>query len=174
VNAGLRYKLVLSFAAVLFGFLSLGYVEVNNNDYTTFPQSPDTHVAYIDSIYQVDGKLYVTADPMEWYEGEEANKVFREREHDPEMTEVPDGYYIVNDDTALETLEIADNAKVYMQIYNRTGNIVEATTVWNEPIDVAKFVSLFSVDSDMYVKGSPYHLTVENNQIVKITQQYVP
>jgi hypothetical protein len=170
----MRNKLVLSFTAVLLGFLSLGYVEANNNDYTMVSRSPETHVAYIDSIYQKDGKLYVKADPIEWYEGEEANKVFREREQDPEMTETPDGYYIVNDDTALESLEIAADAKVFMQIYNRTGNVVEATTEWNEQIDIAKFVSLFSVDSDMYVIGSPYHLTVENNQIVKITQQYVP
>lgn len=170
----MRNKLVLSFAAVLFGFLSLSNVEANHNEYTMVSRSQETHVAYIDSIYQMNGKIYVKADRMEWYEGEEANKVFREREQDPEVTEAPDGYYIVNDETVLETFEITDHAKVFMQIYNRTGNIEEATTEWNEQIDVAKFVSLFSDDSEMNMKAFPYHLTVENNQVVTITQQFIP
>ncbi len=170
----MKNKLVLSIAAVLFGYMSLGYVEANNNDYTMVPRNPETRVAYIDSIYQQNGKTYVAADFIEWYEGEEANKKFREIEQDPEMTEAPDGYYIVNDETVLQTFEVTPDAKAFMQIYNRTGNIEEADTVWNEEISVDKFVSLFSDDAEMNMKDFPYHLTIENGQIGKITQQFIP
>ncbi|MCD9025494.1 hypothetical protein [Cohnella silvisoli] len=167
-------KMLISFAAVLLGFMSLGFIHANNNDYMPVPRDSETHASYIDQIYQENGKTYIKADFIQWYEGEEANKVFREREHDPEMTEAPDGYYIVNDDTKLQTFEIAGDAKVYMQIYNRTGNIEEASTKWNEEISVAKFASLFSDESEMNMKDYPYHLTIENGIIVKITQQFIP
>jgi hypothetical protein len=167
-------KMLISFVAVLFGFMSLGFIRANNNDYMPVPRDSETHTSYIDQIYQENGQTYIKADFIEWYEGEEANKIFREREQDPEMTEAPDGYYIVNDDTQLQTLQIASDAKVYMQIYNRTGNVDEASTKWNEEISVAKFVSLLSDESEMSMKGFPYHLTIENGIIVKITQQFIP
>jgi hypothetical protein len=167
-------KMLISFTAVLFGIMSLGFINANNNDYMPVPRDSETHASYIDQIYQENGQIYVKADFIEWYEGEEANKVFREREQDPEMTEAPDGYYIVNDDTQLLTLPIARDAKVYMQIYNRTGNINEAVTQWNEEIDVAKFITLFSDDSVMNMKDYPYHLTIKNGIIVRITQQFIP
>jgi hypothetical protein len=167
-------KLLICFFAVLFGFMSLGFIRANNNDYMPVPRNSETHASYIDQIYQENGKTYIKADFIEWYEGEEANKVFREREKDPEMTEAPDGYYIVNDDKQLQTLQISNDAKVYMQIYDRTGNVNEASTKWNEVISVAKFVSLFSDESRVNLKDFPYHLTIENGKIVKITQQFIP
>lgn len=99
-------KTLVSFVAVLFGFMSLGYIKANTNDYMPVPQDSTTKVAYIDRIYQQDGKRYLNADLIEWYEGEEANEKFREREQDAEMTEAPDGYYIVNDDPQVVKLEI--------------------------------------------------------------------
>jgi hypothetical protein len=170
----MKIKLILSFAAVLFGFMTLGYVEANNYEYTKVPQNSETRAAYIDTIYQQNGKIYVTADFIDWYEGEEANKKFREIEKDPEMTEAPDGYYIVNDDTQLQTFEVAADAEVLMQFYNRTGNLDEAGTKWNEEMTVAKFISLFSDDLEMNMKDFPYHLAIQNGHIVKITQQFIP
>jgi hypothetical protein len=167
-------KLLISFAAVLIGIMSLGFINANNNDYRPVPRDSQTQASYIDQIYQADGQTYVKADFIEWYEGEAANKVFREREQDPDITEAPDGYYIVNDDKQLQTLRIASDVKIYMQIYNRNGNVVEANTNWNEEINVAQFVSLFSVNSEMNLKDYPYHLTIENGAIVKITQQFIP
>jgi hypothetical protein len=168
------HKLAISFAAVLFGFMSLGIVVANTNDYTVVPQTEETQATYIDSIQQKDGKTYITADFIEWYEGEEANVVFRERENDPEMTETPSGYYIVNDEMYLETFEIAEDAIILMQIYNRTGDVNEAETVWNEEITLAKFYEQMSDHSEMNLEIFPYHLEIHENKIVKITQQFIP
>jgi hypothetical protein len=167
-------KLIISFAAVLFGVMSLGYVVANTNDYTVVPQTSETHPAYIDSIQQIDGKTYIHADFIEWYEGEAANVIFREREKDPEMLEAPSGYYIVNDEIDLQTFEVADDALVLMQIYNRTGNVDEADIVWNEEISLAKFVAEMLDTSEMNLEAFPYHLEIHDDRIVKITQQYVP
>lgn len=167
-------KMLISFAAVLFGFMSLGFINANNNDYMPVPRDSQTHASFINQIYQANGQTYIKADFIEWYEGEEANKVFRAREHDPEVTEAPDGYYIVNDDKQLQTFPVASDAKIYMQIYNRSGNVDEANTKWNEEINVAQFVSLFKDNSEINLKDYPYHLTIKNGVIVKITQQFIP
>ncbi|KIL34708.1 hypothetical protein SD71_16675 [Cohnella kolymensis] len=167
-------KVLLSLAVVLLGLLPFSFVEANHNDYTPVTQSSETHPAYIDRIFTADGKTYIAADFIEWYEGEEADRVFREREQDPEMTEAPDGYYIVNDVSELQTFELSPDAEVFMQLYNRNGNIDEADPVWNEKIDVTKFVSLFGPNEEMNMKDFPYHLVIENNKIVKITQQFIP
>ena len=37
-------------------------------------------------------------DEIQWYEGKAANVQFRQHEQDAQMTDAPDGYYIVNDD----------------------------------------------------------------------------
>jgi hypothetical protein len=170
----MKNKLAISLAAVLFGFMSFGYVEANTNDYTVVPQTSETQAAYIDTIDQKNGKTYVTVDFIEWYEGEEANVKFREIEKDPEMTETPSGYYVVNERMDLQTFEVDEDAKVLMQIYNRTGNIVEADTLWNEEISVDKFFKEVSDTSEMNLKEFPYHLEIHEGKIVKITQQFVP
>lgn len=167
-------KVLLSLAVVLLGLLPFSFVEANYNDYTPVAQSSETHPAYIDKIYTQNGNTYIDADFIEWYEGEEANRVFREREQDPEMTEAPDGYYIVNDVSELQTFELSPDAEVIMQLYNRTGNVDEAEPVWNEKITVSKFISLFSPNEEMNMKDFPYHLVIENQKIVKITQQFIP
>lgn len=168
-------KMIASFVAVLFGFMSFGFIQANTHDYTPVPQDSGTLVAYVEQIYQENGRSFLNADFIEWYEGEEANRVFLEREQDSGMTESPTGYYIVNDDPKVQKLEIAADAKVLMQIYNRTGKIEEADIVWNEQISIEKFIALFQEDADLnMLKSFPYHLTIENDTIVQITQQYIP
>lgn len=168
-------KTLASFVAVLFGFMSIGYLAANTNDYAPVPSNPDTRVAFIGEIYdRGDGLFALDADFIEWYEGEDAARVFLEREADSGLDGPPDGYYIVNDDTEVRRLTVAPDAEVYMQIYDRTGNIVEADIVWNERIDARRFVSLFRDGASMNMRDYPYHLTIENGVVTRITQQYIP
>ncbi|MFC4307295.1 hypothetical protein [Cohnella boryungensis] len=167
-------KMLISLVAVLFGMMSFGFISANDGDYTPVPQSPDTRVAYLGQIVQENGSLMLDADFIEWYEGEAADRVFREQEQDPEMTEAPDGYYIVNPDNTIEKLPVAADAKVFMQLYNRTGDPAEADIRWNEQISLDKFRALLAEDGELDIKQFPYHLTMENGVITKIVQQYVP
>jgi hypothetical protein len=163
--------LVIAFACLL----TVGFAQATSTEYKPVEKSPDTHAAFISHIdRKEDGRYKVTADYIDWYEGEAANEKFRELENDPEMIGVPDGYYIVNDSDELRTLEIAADATILMQIYNRTGNVADADIVWNEPITLDKFISLINADEDWNMKDYPYHLTLKDGIIVKIVQQYTP
>ncbi|MNI57783.1 hypothetical protein D3C73_1128670 [compost metagenome] len=123
-----------------------------------------------------DGKLQLTADPIEWYEGAEADRIFAEREPEAaaEIGGTPDGYYIVNDSDGLSTYQVADNAAVTMQIFDHTGNIEDLDIRWNESISLQQFISEFAKKDVFDLSLSPYHLTIEDGVITSIVQQYTP
>ncbi|HEY0828079.1 MAG TPA: hypothetical protein VGE40_08290 [Bacilli bacterium] len=166
--------------AVCFVLLMIPLLPLNSNlqaiedHYQPVEKSPDTHPAFIQKIFKKGGKTFITMDYILWYEGEEANVKFREIEQDPEMTEAPDGYYIINNNRRLRTFEITDNASVLMQYYNRGGKAEDQDIVWNEPISCAKFISLFRYKDNENLIEYPYHFTVKKGKIVKVVQQFIP
>jgi len=154
--------------------LPLHAANADENRYEPVPKSEGMQTVYITDVENREGHTFITTDAIEWYEGAAADEAFREHEQDPEMTEAPDGYYIVNDAVDLHTYELAPDADIRMQYYNRTGDWTSADTLWNEKIGASKFVSLFTPDDEEIMEGFPYHINVENGQIVKIVQQFVP
>ncbi|PZE22342.1 hypothetical protein [Paenibacillus xerothermodurans] len=141
-------------------------------EYQPVPQTADTHPAYINDIFTQDGKTYVVADYIQWFEGEEADRVFAEREPDSGLPGSPNGYYIVNDNPKRRTTEVDQTAQVLMQIYNRTGNIAEADIQWNEELTLARFIQIF--EQDELLSEYPYHITMTDGKITKVVQQYIP
>ena len=135
----------------------------------------DTVTAYITMLEHAEGHLIIEADAIQWYEGEAASKVFLEREQDTgDLDGPPDGYYIINDNEELATYEVSDNVEVLMQIYDRDGTYEGMDIIWNESISLNKFQSAFENDEFMDLSQFPYHLTIEDDVVVRIVQQYVP
>lgn len=153
---------------------AFSFAPTGGRDYVPVEPTPGMETGYIDSVQLKNDRYQLSVDRIDWYEGSEAVDKFLEREGDEELDGPPDGYYIINDDDALHDLTIANNAEVFMQLYNRTGNVLEADIVWNEPITVEKFVNLLNTEDDLDIKSFPYHLTVKDGEIVRIVQQYVP
>ncbi|ALS28367.1 hypothetical protein ABEV74_15335 [Paenibacillus cisolokensis] len=167
-------KTTISLVVAVACLFTVGLALAENNEYEPVPRTADTITVFIDHIRSADGGYAVTFDQVDWYEGEEANAVFRERENDPEVTEAPDGYYIVNDDETMRTLKLDANAVVLLQLYNRTGDPTEAEIVWNEKVPAERFVELIEANDGFGMKDFPYHLTVKNGVIVKVVQQFIP
>jgi len=167
-------RALLCFLLITALMTQLSFADGDPGEYKPVTRNADTRTAFLSSVTEKNGHVYLTADDIQWYEGEEANEKFREIERDPEMTEAPDGYYIVNEIEKYDTLEVADDAVVYMQIYNRTGNVEEADVVWNERIPLGKFVEQLQDANEMDLKAFPYHLVVQDGKVVQITQQFIP
>lgn len=132
---------------------------------------------YIHSLLPAaDGKLTLTADSIEWYEGAEADRMFAEREPESaaEIGGAPDGYYIVNDSGTLTAYPVADDAAVTMQIFDHTGNIEDLDIHWNESIRLQQFAAAFATTDVFDLSWSPYHLTIEDGVVTSIVQQYTP
>ncbi|MFD1179470.1 hypothetical protein ACFQ3W_24680 [Paenibacillus puldeungensis] len=137
-------------------------------------QKPYTITVYLKHVDLGSNRGTVTADPIQWYEGKAADKIFAEREPDAGIDGPPDGYYIVNDKEEQTEYPVAKDAQVLMQIYDRTGNPEDADIKWNEPITLEKFSKVFTHTDLIDLSGFPYHLTIANGEVVKIVQQYVP
>ncbi|QUL56446.1 hypothetical protein KDC22_08080 [Paenibacillus tritici] len=131
---------------------------------------------YIHSIDTLKGQTTLTGDEIEWYEGAAADAVFAQREPESaaEIGGAPDGYYIVNDSDSLSTYTVAPDAKVTMQIYDRTGKLEELDINWNEALSLQQFIHEFALTEVFDLSQSPYHLTLKDGQIVSIVQQYTP
>jgi len=129
-----------------------------------------TITVWISSLESKDGKLVMKADPIAWYMGKDADKVFAE--HDPEgaaeIGGAPDGYYIVNDDKTMEAYEVSPQAEVQMQLYHPDA------IKWNEKISLQQFIRALDEKATFDQTGFPYHITLEDGKIVKIVQQYIP
>jgi hypothetical protein len=173
-------KKMTVFASLMIVFL-LGLVVTStsavgsDNEYKPVPQTEDTVTAMLSTIGNKNGHLYVTVDPIEWYEGAAADKKFLEREPDAEdLGGAPDGYYIVNDDETLETYEIAPDAEVLMQLYDHDGTYEGMNIQWNEPVSLNKFLAIYHNDKLLDIRSFPFHLTVKDGKVVKVVQQYIP
>ncbi|WP_334072316.1 MULTISPECIES: hypothetical protein [Paenibacillus] len=138
--------------------------------------APETRqlTVYIEALNTRADGTELTVDPIEWYTGKEAEAVFAKHEPDAGIDGPPDGYYIVNEDEALEHFTVAKDAKVLMQIYDRSGDPADADIVWNEPVSLNKFTSLFRGAQVLDPQVFPYHLSIENGVVTQIVQQYVP
>ncbi|MFI2858297.1 hypothetical protein ACH6EH_14340 [Paenibacillus sp. JSM ZJ436] len=145
-----------------------------SSQYTPVEHSEHQLAVFMQSFTKMNGQLYAVVDRIEWYEGEEANEIFRQREGDADMTEAPDGYYIVNDQEEQITLPVSDSAQVFLQLYDHTGAWEDAQIIWNQEVRVTKFHSIFQNDKLIDMSWFPYHLTVENGEVTQIIQQYIP
>ncbi|WP_127530492.1 hypothetical protein [Paenibacillus kobensis] len=132
--------------------------------------------AYVEGLKEENGHYLLTVDYIDWYEGDAAAVMFREREPDPEVTEPPDGYYIVNDDPSLATIELPEDTQIRMQIYDRPDEESGADIVPDEPITIEQFAELVNEGDDalINVKDFPYHITFKDGQAQRIVQQFVP
>jgi len=169
-------KASLSVAVVglcLLFFIATAYA-VGNDGYEPVVKTSDTKTAYIHHIDHKNGKVILSVDDIDWYEGAEADKVFLEREPDSGEEGTPDGYYIVNDSEELHSLEVAPNAQVVMQVFDKNGNIEDVNTEWNQAVTLTEFQQIFNKNEIVDVSQYPFHLTIQNGKVVKIIQQYLP
>ncbi|WMT40784.1 hypothetical protein RE628_27385 [Paenibacillus sp. D2_2] len=148
--------------------------EAAEPEYKPFVAKPgtQTETVYIHELRSDKSGVHAVVDPIEWYEGEAAQKAFVKYEPDADIDGPLDGYYIVNPDDTLVTYPVAANAEVLMQIYDRGG--MDSDISWNEPVSLEKFIHIFG-QSDLFdLSYFPYHITIEKGQITSIVQQYIP
>ncbi|PAD32657.1 hypothetical protein [Paenibacillus sp. 7523-1] len=186
-NAAKQWKLkILGTAALLLGIIVLTtYLLTPANAEESVGSSQasakeaqaansEMYTAYVDELQQENGKLYLIVDRIGWYQGEEADKVFEQRNPDSGIDGAPDGYYIINDSKEQDKIEVSSNAEVLMQLYDRDGTVKGTDIQWNESIALSKFESLYDNKNIVDLSVFPYHLTVQDGKVTKMVQQYIP
>jgi hypothetical protein len=171
----MKKRIFLGLIVLVSTTLILGFADVKGSGgLKATSNTTTTSTVFIHNINETNGQLSLTTDEIHWYEGEAANKQFREHEGDAEEQKALDGYYIVNDNVDLKDLRISANAQVIMQIYDQPGVSAEPELIPNQSISLKQFKSLFSQMDRLDLRDYPYHLTIQNGVVVKIVQQFIP
>jgi hypothetical protein len=139
----------------------------------TDPPTPEAaiedgrHFTFL-SAFDTGDPTTITFDLAYFYTGEEAAEVAAER---GDEAPPPNDYYIINDNTRLRTMPVANDAALH---------IVD----WEHCCDDFQIGSLEDMASAMasgddpyggtYRYTSPFWLTVEDGRIVLIEEQYLP
>lgn len=135
----------------------------------------EKQIGFVKKVYVKSGKNYLNIDYIQWLTGDAAEKALREDGQCPKSGEciVYDDYYIRNQNPLIRTYELSPDAKIVMQTYSaeQTGIVMN-----NEEITFDQFKNIFSSgsESDFHLKDVPYIVEISNQQIVKITEQYIP
>jgi hypothetical protein len=168
MKKGLFFGLMVIVSTTLILF---GYANAKGNGVRTAANNTTTTSTVF--INYIDGTS-LGVDEIQWYVGEEADKQFREHEGDAEVQGALDGYYIVNDNSDQQVLQISANVQVFMQIYNRPGEEAEPELIPNESISLKQLKALFNQKDGLDMREYPFHLTIQNGEVVRIVQQFIP
>jgi hypothetical protein len=104
----------------------------------------------------------ITFDLIQWYFGDDAA---REAARDHKESPPPNDYYIRNVNPRLRTLPVRSSAAITVNALaaERTGSATQ-----DVPVTLAELATLLRTDS------TPFWVTVQHDQVVKIAEQYIP
>ncbi len=111
---------------------------------------------------------YLTVDELTWFNGQAAVLAMREDGVCPleEDCYPPNNYYIRNASPDIIRYRVAPQVEVLMQTWshNEDGNYY-----WNQSVPYVDLVNRL----DLYSK-IPFHITLKENSVIKIVEQYIP
>ncbi|MFA5872167.1 MAG: hypothetical protein WC858_05645 [Parcubacteria group bacterium] len=138
----------------------------------SFPENSERQIGYIKKVYAKGGKNYLNIDYIQWLSGDAAEKAMREDGACPKAGEcvVLNDYYIRNVNALIRTFEISPEAQITMQTYD-----VEATgQIQSQTINLAQFGQIWISNQKLSLREVPYIVEIQNQQIIKINEQYIP
>jgi len=138
------------------------------------PANSERQMGHIKKIYVKGGKNYLDIDYIQWLTGEAAEKAMREDGECPKTGEcvVLNDYYIRNVNPLIRAFEISPDVEIFMQTYGagEPGGDIS----WNQQISFNQFRSIFDTNRKPHLKNVPYIVEIQNQTIIKVTEQYVP
>jgi hypothetical protein len=137
-----------------------------------FPENSERQIGYIKKVYIKGGKSYLDIDYIQWLTGDAAEKAMRQDGECPKTGEciVLNDYYIRNLNPLMRTFEISPDVTITMQTYDmETTGQVQA-----ESINLSQFGQIWNGSMKPNLKSVPYIVEIQNQQITKINEQYVP
>lgn len=132
---------------------------------------PAKHFGYIRSVSTAGSAATLVFDEAQFLTGKQAQKAAEEDGAVPPGEAVPNDYYIRNPDKTTQTLRIANDAEVTAKRCNLCRH--------GKPGELEPFLASFAKQGQTYAdpyrgKDSLYWLTIRNNEVVAIDEQYVP
>ncbi|MFD0050920.1 hypothetical protein ACFVHQ_16540 [Actinomycetes bacterium NPDC127524] len=125
---------------------------------------------YFTSMNSTSKGVTAKADYIQWYRGERASQE-AQKDHECYWYKgkcyVPDDYYIRNVNKKIRSLKISKSAVITMVTYQ----IEKTNDIKKQRISLSAFTKEMTKKRYRYI---PFHITVKNGVIVKITEQFIP
>lgn len=132
------------------------------------PKTSERAFAYIKSIAKTAGGYEITLDYAQYLTGDTAAKAASA--HGDESPP-PNDYYIVNDNKRLRTFTLGNSASIRLTMAD--GKFSDPGT--RRTYTAKKFASMWSASSaEDPIRILPYWVTVKNDVVVKVEDQYLP
>lgn len=136
------------------------------------PAAGEAAMGYVKKVYSSGGKNFLDIDYIQWLVGDAAEQAMREDGECPKKGEciVLNDYYIRNQNPKLRTFEIAPSARITMMTYQ-----METTgQIFNEAVTFSQFSQIWSGSGQTRLRDTPYYITLSNNLVSSIKEQYIP
>ncbi len=163
--------------ALVIGSVSYIWQRLSSEEIAGPADETEKTLVYIKDVYESAGEIFLDVDFVEWLEGEEAIEAMKEDGECPQDVYpdpsycIPNGYYIRNQDSTVETLRVSKNAEFTVHTYASGECHVE----WEEKISYETFKSFWKEDPPcLHLKEMPYNIESRNEAVVKISEQYIP
>lgn len=129
-------------------------------------------LGYITKVYDKDGKRYLDIDYIQWLTGEDAKKAMVEDGLCESVSNciVTNDYHIKNQNPKIRTFEISLKARIYVQ----TLDIETQGINWDQEITYDRLKGLFATEVIERQQYIPYHISVKDNVVIEIAEQYIP
>lgn len=130
--------------------------------------------ALVDSVFLKEGREYISLHFLE-YKIKSVNKrsakIDEKFPDSVNIIETPEGFYISVKSKKHEDFTFGDKPQVTMQTlsHNQSGNYI-----FNEEIDLQKFIRLLSDKNAARYKRIPFKFTLIENVIMSVKEQYLP
>lgn len=128
------------------------------------------HFGFIKEFIQSEDGTQLVVDIAEFLTGEEADRAAAQAGAIEEGEQVPNDYFIRNENPLLRTLAIAPGPQITLSTWDRHNIPTEKT------VDLRTLIRIFEEPDDWEesVSRSGYWLTLEDQTIVVLEEQYVP
>jgi hypothetical protein len=141
---------------------------------TPEPESDNSNkqIGYIKTVKQAGDHYELTIDYIQFLSGEPARQAAKaDNQCEDETCEIPNDYYIRNQNTKLRTFSINNRASVIMETFSQADNNYN----FDQKISLDTFASIFKTGSKSQQMESPYWIDLDtNNQVIAIKEQYLP
>ncbi len=120
----------------------------------------------------VEDEAVMLFDDALWLTGTEAENAAIAAGHCTQETRtdcLPNGYFILNATQRDEQIAVSPSAEVIMQTYNMS----ETGEVRDYPISLTEFARLIN-DPDLHFSKLPYTITVEDGEVTRVAEVYIP
>ena len=133
---------------------------------TKIVSPPIEETFYIESVFEKSGHQFVSVDMIEY-----SNSIDSPDIKQKNKIELPNSYYIINENIELTEMTITDSVDITMQTlsHDNYGNFK-----FNEKISFLTFMKIYNSEGYERYRLIPFRITHIRDEIISIDEIYIP